>query len=42
MYFYAYNRKARELLFLERFLIILILTLNGEAFILRRVEPFMC
>lgn len=38
MYFYGCNRKARELLFLEGFLIILILTQNGEAFVIKDHE----
>lgn len=38
MYFYACNRKAGELLFLDSFLITLILTQNGEAFIIKDNE----
>lgn len=38
LYSYACDRQARELLFLEMFLIILILTKNGEAIVIKNSE----
>lgn len=38
LHLYACNRQARELLFLEMFLIILILTKNGEVILIKNNE----